>query len=202
METCVCAGPATSLARPSPEPSQGRPGPVPGDARGGSQRLKGGKVETEIEPELNLGFQALIPRIRGRRQERLHYYKALSSCVDEGGIVEIVDDMRTVSAPCPKPEDLRGSAHDQDRRTPARRGARRPLRGPGRAALGQTRHNLDPVRLMSWSGRTRMRPGSCRRPSWNCAWRGILRPRRPCSPSRTCSSGCASGCGSAVSRQD
>ena len=58
-------------------------------------RLRGGKVETHIEPELNLGFQALIPEeYMPDGQERLQCYKSLSSCREESEILEIVDDLR------------------------------------------------------------------------------------------------------------
>ena len=40
-----------------------------------------GLAETEIEPELNLGFQALIPEdYIAEGKQRLQYYKELSSC--------------------------------------------------------------------------------------------------------------------------
>jgi transcription-repair coupling factor (superfamily II helicase) len=59
------------------------------------RRLQGGAVQTFIEPELNLGFQAVIPEeYIPDGQERLHYYKALSSCPDEAAVEAVVDEMR------------------------------------------------------------------------------------------------------------
>lgn len=73
-------------------------------------------METEIEPELNLGFQALIPEeYIADGKERLQYYKALSSCRDEAGIVEIVDEVRAIDwFPAGIVQDFCGRTHDQD----------------------------------------------------------------------------------------
>jgi transcription-repair coupling factor (superfamily II helicase) len=52
-------------------------------------------VETFVEPELNLGFQAVIPEeYIPDGQERLQYYKALSSSPDEAAVEAVVDEMR------------------------------------------------------------------------------------------------------------
>lgn len=59
------------------------------------RRLQGGAVETFVEPELNLGFQAVIPEeYIPDGQERLQYYKALSSSPDEAAVEAVVDEMR------------------------------------------------------------------------------------------------------------
>lgn len=117
-------------------------------------RLRGGKVETEIEPELNLGFQALIPEeYVADGKERLHYYKALSSCRDEMEIVEIVDDMRDRFGSLP--EALKTFVAVLMIKIDARRlGVVRLDLFEGRALLhwDETRHNLDLVQLMHWVG--------------------------------------------------
>ncbi len=117
-------------------------------------RLRGGKVETEIEPELNLGFQALIPEeYVSDAKERLHYYKALSSCRDEGEIAEIVDDMRDRFGSLP--DALKTFVAVLMIKIDARRlGAVRMDLFEDRAVVhwDETRHNLDPVRLMAWVG--------------------------------------------------
>ena len=114
----------------------------------------GGKVETEIEPELNLGFQALIPEeYVSDPKERLHYYKALSSCRDEGEIAEIVDDMRDRFGSLP--DALKTFVAVLMIKIDARRlGAVRMDLFEDRALVhwDETRHNLDPVRLMAWVG--------------------------------------------------
>lgn len=59
------------------------------------RRLQGGTVETFVEPELNLGFQAVIAEeYIPDGQERLQYYKALSSCADEAAVGAVVEEMR------------------------------------------------------------------------------------------------------------
>jgi transcription-repair coupling factor (superfamily II helicase) len=117
-------------------------------------RLRGGKVETEIEPELNLGFQALIPEeYVADGKERLHYYKALSSCHDEGAIVEIVDDMRDRFGSLP--EALKTFVAVLMIKIDARRlGAVRVDLFEERAVIhwDETRHNVDLARLMAWVG--------------------------------------------------
>jgi transcription-repair coupling factor (superfamily II helicase) len=118
------------------------------------RRLRGGKIETEIEPELNLGFQALIPEeYVADAKERLHYYKALSSGRDEEGIVEIVDDMRDRFGSLP--EALKTFGAVLLIKIDARRlGAVRLDLYEDRAVIhwDETRHSLDPVRLMHWVG--------------------------------------------------
>ena len=115
-------------------------------------RLRGGKVETEIEPELNLGFQALIPEeYVADGKERLHYYKALSSCHDEGAIVEIVDDMRDRFGSLP--EALKTFVAVLMIKIDARRlGAVRVDLFEERALIhwDETRHNVDLSKLMDW----------------------------------------------------
>jgi transcription-repair coupling factor (superfamily II helicase) len=117
-------------------------------------RLRGGKVETEIEPELNLGFQALIPEeYVADGKERLHYYKALSSCRDEGEIAEIVDDMRDRFGSLP--EALKTFVAVLMIKIDARRlGAVRVDLFEDRALIhwDETRHNVDPASLMQWVG--------------------------------------------------
>jgi transcription-repair coupling factor (superfamily II helicase) len=117
-------------------------------------RLRGGKVETEIEPELNLGFQALIPEeYVADGKERLHYYKALSSCHDEGAIVEIVDDMRDRFGSLP--EALKTFVAVLMIKIDARRlGAVRVDLFEERALIhwDETRHNVDLSKLMDWVG--------------------------------------------------
>jgi len=117
-------------------------------------RLRGGKVETEIEPELNLGFQALIPEeYVADGKERLHYYKALSSCHDEGAIVEIVDDMRDRFGSLP--EALKTFVAVLMIKIDARRlGAVRVDLFEERALIhwDETRHNVDLAKLMVWVG--------------------------------------------------
>ena len=117
-------------------------------------RLRGGKVETEIEPELNLGFQALIPEeYVADGKERLHYYKALSSCHDEGAIVEIVDDMRDRFGSLP--EALKTFVAVLMIKIDARRlGAVRVDLFEERALIhwDETRHNVDLAKLMGWVG--------------------------------------------------
>jgi transcription-repair coupling factor (superfamily II helicase) len=59
------------------------------------RRLQGGAVETFIEPELHLGFQAVIPEdYIPEGTERLSYYKSLSSCADEASLEMVLDEMR------------------------------------------------------------------------------------------------------------
>ncbi len=115
-------------------------------------RLRGGKVETEIEPELNLGFQALIPEeYVADSKERLHYYKALSSCHDEAAIVEIVDDMRDRFGSLP--EALKTFVAVLMIKIDVRRlGAVRVDLFEERALLhwDETRHNVDLSKLMIW----------------------------------------------------
>ncbi len=117
-------------------------------------RLRGGKVETEIEPELNLGFQALIPEeYVADGKERLHYYKALSSCHDEAAIVEIVDDMRDRFGSLP--EALKTFVAVLMIKIDVRRlGAVRIDLFEERALLhwDETRHNIDLSKLMLWVG--------------------------------------------------
>lgn len=117
-------------------------------------RLRGGKVETEIEPELNLGFQALIPEeYVADGKERLHYYKALSSCHDEGAIVEIVDDMRDRFGSLP--EALKTFVAVLMIKIDTRRlGAVRVDLFEERALIhwDETRHNIDLSKLMDWVG--------------------------------------------------
>jgi len=117
-------------------------------------RLRGGKVETEIEPELNLGFQALIPEeYVADGKERLHFYKALSSCHDEASIVEIVDDMRDRFGSLP--EALKTFVAVLMIKIDARRlGAVRLDLFEERAIIhwDETRHNIDLGRLMQWVG--------------------------------------------------
>lgn len=115
-------------------------------------RLRGGKVETEIEPELNLGFQALIPeQYVADGKERLQYYKALSSCRDEAGIVDIVDDMRDRFGSLP--EALKTFVAVLLIKIEARRlcAVRLDLHAD-RAVVhwDETRHGLDLARLLNW----------------------------------------------------
>lgn len=115
-------------------------------------RLRGGKVETEIEPELNLGFQALIPEhYVADSKERLHLYKALSSCRDEACIVEVVDDMRDRFGSLP--EALKLFVAVLMIKIDARRlGAVRVDLLDDRALFhwDETRHNLDLAKLVLW----------------------------------------------------
>lgn len=118
------------------------------------QRLRGGTVETEIEPELNLGFQALIPEeYIADGKERLQYYKALSSCRDEAGIVEIVDEVRDRFGSLP--ESFKTFVAVLMIKIDVRRlGAVRIDLFEERAVLhwDETRHNLDAIKLMQWVG--------------------------------------------------
>ncbi|NCD25370.1 MAG: transcription-repair coupling factor [Deltaproteobacteria bacterium] len=116
------------------------------------RRLRGGKVETEIDPEVNLGFQALIPEeYIADGKQRLQYYKELSSCRDEACIVELVDDMRDRFGSLP--EAVKTFVAVLMIKMDARRlGAVRVDLFEDRAVLhwDETRHNLDPVKLMAW----------------------------------------------------
>jgi len=115
-------------------------------------RLRGGKIETEIEPELNLGFQALIPEeYVTDGKERLQFYKALSSCRDEACIAEIVDDLGDRFGSLP--ETLKVFVAVLMIKMDARRlGAVRADLFEERAVFhwDETRHSLDPVKLMGW----------------------------------------------------
>lgn len=115
-------------------------------------RLRGGKVETHIEPELNLGFQALIPEeYMPDSQERLQCYKSLSSCREEAEILEIVDDLRDCFGSLP--EALKTFVAVLMVKIDARRlGAVRVDLFEDRALMhwDETRHSLDLERLMGW----------------------------------------------------
>ncbi len=116
------------------------------------RRLRGGKVETEIEPELNLGFQALIPEdYIAEGKQRLQYYKELSSCRDEACIVDLVDDMRDRFGSLP--EAVKTFVAVLMIKIDVRRlGAVRVDLFEDRIVLhwDETRHNLDPLALMQW----------------------------------------------------
>jgi transcription-repair coupling factor (superfamily II helicase) len=115
-------------------------------------RLRGGKVETQIEPEINLGFQALIPEeYISDGQERLQYYKSLSSCRSEAEILEIVDELRDRFGSLP--EALKTFTAVLMVKIDARRlGAVRVDLFEDRALVhwDETRHNLDLDKLMHW----------------------------------------------------
>ncbi|NLY41769.1 MAG: transcription-repair coupling factor [Desulfovibrionales bacterium] len=115
-------------------------------------RLQGGKVETEIEPEINLGFQALIPEeYIADGKQRLQYYKELSSCRDEAGIADLVDDMRDRFGLLP--EMVRIFVAVLLIKIDARRlGAVRVDLFADRLVLhwDETRHHLDLTALMAW----------------------------------------------------
>lgn len=115
-------------------------------------KLRGGKVETQIEPELNLGFQALIPEeYMADGQERLQCYKSLSSCRNEAEILEIVDDLRDRFGSLP--EALKTFVAVLMVKIDARRlGVVRVDLFEDRAVMhwDETRHSLDLDKLMHW----------------------------------------------------
>lgn len=115
-------------------------------------RLRGGKIETEIDPELNLGFQALIPEeyIPDGKQ-RLQYYKELSSCREETCISDIVDDLRDRFGSLP--EAVKVFLAALTIKIDVRRlGAVRVDLFTDRCVVhwDATRHNLNPDLLMQW----------------------------------------------------
>lgn len=116
------------------------------------RRLRGGQVETFIDPELHLGFPALIPEeYIPDSQERLQYYKALSSCQDEVCIADMVDDLRDRFGILP--ETLQTFIAVLMIKIDARRlGVIRADLFAEKAVLhwDETRHNLDLGKLIHW----------------------------------------------------
>ncbi len=116
------------------------------------RRLRGGAVQTYIEPELVLGFQAIIPEeYIPDPQERLQYYKALSSCTEEAALEAVVDEMRDRFGVVPDPVRCFVAA------LLIKQGVRQ--LGGVRVDLGQercvvywdpSRCPLDPERLVAW----------------------------------------------------